>query len=379
MIYLNNAATSFPKPEAVINAVNECMSHPVLHSKRSVIERDKEDKIFGTRLLISQLLGVKDPLDIIFTSGSTESLNLAIKGLNLKGSHVITTVIEHNSVLRPLKHLEKDEHLTIDFVGCDKYGYINPKDFEKYFHSNTRLVVVNHCSNVTGSINNIKEIAELAHYHGALILVDASQSAGAVPIDFDGWDIDLLAFTGHKSLFGLQGIGGLVIKKGIELNPLKVGGTGIFSESLLQPKGMPIFYEAGTQNTAGIISLYAGAKFIHDTGFETISNHKKRLFEILTRELRNIENLKVYSGGERHNHSNFCFNIGEMVPEEVGYILDSTFDIVVRTGYHCAPLLQKPLGVHPFGTVRASISYFTTEDEVLYFTDSIKQISSMRL
>ena len=388
MIYLNNAATSFPKPQQVIDSVSDCMYKPVLHSARTGFEREHEDSIYIARERLSRLFNVPDPLQIIFTSGSTEALNLAIRGLDLNGGHVVTTTTEHNSVNRPLKTMELRNEIEITFVDCDETSYVDPVNIELAIKSNTKAVIINHCSNVTGTIQNVKEIAAIAHKNNAYIIVDASQSAGNIPIDFDGWNLDFMAFTGHKSLFGIQGTGGLVIKKGIGLKPLKVGGTGILSEILTQPTGLPIYYEAGTPNTPGIVALGAGVKFIQDIGPDNIFNHKKKLFQRIINGISDISifqnseksnRIKIYTKGENHSYSNFCFNIGEFVPEEVGYMLNSSFDIMVRTGIHCAPLLLKPLGVEPWGTVRASFSYFTTEEEIDIFIDALKQISTMLL
>lgn len=374
MIYLNNAATSYPKPQSVIEAVTECLSRPLIHSSRTGLEREKDDYIYLCRENLAKIFNVKDPLHIVFSSGSTESLNLAIKGLNLKGSNVVTTAIEHNSVLRPLKTMELYGEISISVVMCNEKGYIEPDWFNEAITPNTKAVVVNHCSNVTGTVLDIKEIAKIVHKNGAILIVDASQSAGSIPIDFDGWDIDLLAFTGHKSLFGIQGIGGLCIKEGIELKPLKVGGTGILSEVLLQPDGLPIYYEAGTPNTPGIMSLWAGTEFILNEGLEKIHYYKSKLVKKMIKELSEIPEVKIYNDPDHSSFSNFCFNIEGMVPEEVGYMLDSSFDIMVRTGLHCAPLILEPLNVFPWGTVRASPSYFTKEEEIDAFIKAVKDI-----
>lgn len=375
MIYLNNAATSFPKPKEVQEAVLASFSGPLVSAARTGLEREDDDIVYLCRTRLADLFNIDDPLHIVFTSGSTEALNLAIKGLPLEGSHVVTTAIEHNSVIRPLKTLEKEGKITLTFVECDRCGWVEPEQIREAIRDDTRAVIVNHCSNVTGTVLDIESISKIAHSQGAYFVVDASQSAGVVPIDCKGWDIDLLAFTGHKSLYGMQGIGGLYIKEGIELKPLKVGGTGILSEILLQPDGLPIHYEAGTPNTPGIISLYAGVRFILDKGLENILQHKKRLYQILFDELKNVEEIEIYSSTEHTSYSNFCFNIKGMVPEEVGYVLESSFDIIVRTGLHCAPLILKYLGVEPWGTVRASHSYFTTDEDIYRFIEAVKKIT----
>ena len=375
MIYLNNSATSYPKPQVVIDAVTNSVANPVVHAARTGLEREHDDKVYLTRKSLARLFNVDDPLQIVFTSGSTEALNLVINGLDLKDKHVLATSIEHNSVIRPLKTLERKGILDVDFVKCDENAYVSPEQIKAAMRDETKLIVVNHCSNVTGTILDIEAIAKIAHGNDALLLVDASQSAGGVPIDFDGWDIDFLAFTGHKSLYGIQGTGGLIMKKGLELHPLKVGGTGILSEVLYQPEGMPIHYEAGTPNTPGIVALGAGVDWVLKTGVENIHAHKKKLFEKMYSALSEIEGIKLYNNAENIAYSSITFNMEGMTPEELGYMLDSSYDIVVRSGIHCAPLLMRPLGVEPWGTVRASHSYFTTEEEADIFINAMREIS----
>lgn len=375
MIYLNNAATSFPKPKQVIESVNKYLNTAPVHSARAGFEREEEDADYACRQLIANLFNVDDPWRIFFTSGSTESLNLAIKGSSLEGGHVVTTFIEHNSVIRPLKHLEREGKIELTFVECDSTGYVSPEDIEKAIRRNTKAIVVNHSSNVTGTILDIKEIARIAHEHNCLIIVDASQSSGALPIDVKDMDIDMLAFTGHKSLFGLQGVGGLYIREGLKPLPLKVGGTGVLSEVLYQPEAVPLYYEAGTPNMPGIISLKAGIEFIEATGMKNIKDHKTGLVKKIISELQDNPKIHIYTKGEHNSYANFCFNIENIVPEEVGYILESSYNIEVRTGLHCAPLLLKPLGVEPWGTVRASPSYFTEEHEVDKFIQAVIEIT----
>jgi cysteine desulfurase family protein len=374
MIYLNNSATSFPKPSPVIEAMNKSIINPVTHAARTGLERELDDKVYLTRKSLAKLFNVSDPLQIVFTSGSTEALNLVISGLDLKGKHVVSTGIEHNSVIRPLKTLERDGVLFVDFVSCDENAYVSPEQIKEAMRDETRLVVVNHTSNVTGTILDLPAIVKIAHDNDAYFLVDASQSAGAVPIDFEGWDIDFLAFTGHKSLYGVQGTGGLVMKKGIDVRPLKVGGTGILSEVLYQPEGMPIYYESGTPNTPGIAALGAGVDWVLETGLEKIHSHKKKLFEMAYSALSQIEGIKLLNNTSDITYSSITFTMEGMTPEECGYMLDSRYDILVRTGIHCAPLLLRPLGVEPWGTIRASHSYFTTEEEMTQFINAVTEI-----
>jgi cysteine desulfurase / selenocysteine lyase len=372
MIYFNNTATSWPKPPEVIRAVNEYLNGPPCHSARVGLEKESDDPTQSCREKLCKLFNADESDQFVFTSGSTEALNLAILGLELKNAHVVSTGIEHNSVIRPLMHLKNDGFINVTFVDCDETGYVAPEWIESAIKPNTKAIVVNHCSNVTGSILDIQAITEIAHKNGMPIIVDASQSAGNVKIDLKNWDIDFLAFTGHKSLYGIQGIGGLYIKPGIDIKPLKVGGTGIKSEVLVQPPGMPIFYEAGTPNVPGIVSLNAGVGFVLEKGVENIRKHKASMIDKIIKGIEEYEEIKIYTSYDNNSLANFCFNIGNRVPEEVGYFLDSSYDIVVRSGLHCAPLLLKPLGVDPWGTVRASPSYFTKDEEIDLFINALK-------
>lgn len=374
MLYLNNAATSWPKPKEVYQAVSKNFDIPPCNSARSGIDKESDDIIFSTRQQIADLFNIDNPVQVIFTSGSTEALNMAIKGIELEGQHVVSTEIEHNSVIRPLMTLKEEGHIELDFAPCDNAGYVSAEAIEKAMKPNTKAVVVNHCSNVTGTYLDLKAISEVAHKNGAYFIVDASQSSGYIPIDVKEMDIDFLAFTGHKSLYGLPGIGGLWFKDDIKIKPLKTGGTGIKSEVLTQPSEMPLFCEAGTPNTPGIISINAGIKWINEVGMDKIREHKKRSWLRIYNALKDIPEVKVYFSQTNNSYANFCFNIDKMVPEEINYILESSYEIHVRSGLHCAPLILKALGVHPWGTVRASASYFTTDEELDRFIDAIKEI-----
>lgn len=377
MIYLNNTATSYPKPKEVIESVVEYLNKAPSHSARSGIKQDAEGIELVCRQKLARLFNAPDPLRIIFTSGSTEALNLAIKGLDLEGGHVITTQVEHNSVIRPLKTLEQDGKIEITFVECDNWGCIDPVNIEKALEPNTKAIIVNHASNVTGSIIDLKRVSKIAHSNDAIFIVDASQSAGNIGIDVIDSGIDLLAFTGHKSLYGMQGIGGLYIREGIELRPLKTGGTGIFSNILTQPRQIPLYYESGTQNIPGIVSLNTGLDFIFRVGLDEIHDYKSKLVLKMIEQLSQNERIKIYTKTVQNSLSNFCFNIDGMMSDEVSYILESSYNVTVRSGLHCAPLLLNSLGVSPFGTVRASPSYFTAQEEIDVFIDAINEISVM--
>ena len=374
MIYFNNTATSYPKPKEVNDAVIEYLNHPPVHSSRTGLERSEEDVDYACRANLARLFNADEPLNFVLASGSTEALNLAIKGLDLRGGHVVSTAIEHNSVIRPLKTLERDGIISVDFVKCDPCGYVEPEWIDAAFKPNTKAVIVNHCSNVTGTVLDLKAISDVAHSHGAVLIVDASQSAGMIPIDINNWNIDYLAFTGHKSLFGMPGTGGLYMRHPFALEPLKTGGTGVKSEVLLQPKEMTMYYEAGTPNTLGIVSLNAGVKFVLKEGIDKILAHKRGLIGHLLEELTPLPEITTYCHAEHSSHSNFCFNIKGMTPEEVNYALESMYDIHVRSGLHCAPLLLEHIGVYPWGTVRASPSYFSTREDTGKFIVAVKEI-----
>lgn len=374
MIYLNNAATSYPKPKQVIDALNSYFCGMPVSPSRSSNNDEDVDVVLSCRIKIAKLINAPDPLNIIFSSGSTESLNLIIRGLDLKNAHVIASATEHNSVIRPLNHRAKEDDILVSFVACDEFGFVSPEDIRKEIRTNTKAIIINFSSNVTGAVQDLESIGKIARDHGLLFVVDASQGIGAVELDVEKMNIDLLAFTGHKSMYGIQGIGGLFIRQGIDLKPLKTGGTGSKSNLLYQPEDIPLKYEAGTQNLPGIIALESGVDWVLNTGLNKIQNHKKSLIQHLFNTYENEKRIKIYTPKSNSNHSVFTFNIGEMAPEEVAYMLESSFEIKARSGLHCAPLIQKYIGTHPWGTVRISPSYFTKIDEIEHFIESINKI-----
>lgn len=373
-IYLNNAATSYPKPNSVINEIFSFLNNMPGNYNRSG-KRNNKDLLSLLRNNIKKLLKISDKAEqIIFTSGSTESLNLAINGFELDGKHVITSNLEHNSVIRPLNHLKKKGRIELDFVKTKDFGFIDPKLIEKKIKSNTKLIVINHCSNVTGTIQNIKEISKIAKDNGIFLLVDGSQSAGNFEFSISDLGIDVFTFTGHKNLYGIQGIGGLYIKNGIKIDPLKTGGTGIMGENEYQPDKLPYYYESGTPNMPGIVSLLAGTNWILEKGVENIQKIKSSHILSLYDEFNNSSRIKIYRNNYSNSNSLFCFNIIDISPEEVNFILESSFNIKVRSGLHCAPRLRKDIDAYPLGTVRVSPSFFTSDKEIDYFINAINQI-----
>ena len=376
MIYLNNAATTFPKPEGTIKAVTDYLGATPFSCLRTGYAGQEEDVIYSCRKKMAGVFNVEDPKDIFFTSGATESLNLILGGLDLDGGHVITTAIEHNAVLRPLYRLETEGRIELTIAGCDGAGRVTAGDIIGSVRENTKAVVVNHCSNVTGAMVDLEGISAGLGTRGILLIVDAAQSAGTVPIDIKKQGIDILAFTGHKSLYGIPGTGGAYIKKGIEVKPLKIGGTGVDSDLKEQPPERPLYYEAGTPNLPGIVSLEAGVDFIMKTGLDKIKEKKARHTARIAEALAGNARIQLY--GERNRETAvplLTFNVKGVVPDETSRILEESFGIITRSGLHCAPLIHREMGTCPEGSVRVSPSYFTTDGEVERFIDAVEQLS----
>ncbi len=373
MIYLNNAATSYPKPDTVLQEVSSfiasCPYVPHTFGTKSV------DPVQTSRQRLADFFNAPKAEDIIFTSGSTEAFNLIINGLSLHKQHVIITATEHNSVIRPLKHLERNHELELSIAACDKEGFVQPETIRQLIQTNTKAVFVNHCSNVTGSLQDVEAIAKVLHNSGILLIADISQSAGAVPIDVQKMGADIVVFTGHKSLYGMKGTGGFYLKDGIRLKPLKFGGTGVQSESLYQPAEKPLYYEAGTQNIPGIVSMRAGVDFINKVGIENIKAKKDALTQEIIDTLSSYDELCILGSKTTNNrNSTVSFLIQEILPERIGIHFAEKKEIILRAGLHCAPLIHKYLGTAPAGTVRVSPSYFTTNKEIAAFKDAIADL-----
>lgn len=365
MIYLDNAATSFPKPSKVYDEVMRCMksycSNPGRASHDMALESSL--KVMEGRELISKLFSIESPLNIIFTSNATEALNIGIKGILNRGDHVISTVIEHNSVLRPLKTISR-LGVEVTLVSCDKAGFVNPVDIKDEIKSNTKAIIINHASNVLGSIQDINTIGKIAKKYGIILMVDASQSAGSIDINVKRDNIDLLAFPGHKGLLGPQGTGGLYVREGLSLKTIKEGGTGSSSNSMNQPFELPDKLESGTLNTPGIAGLCEGIKFIKRIGVANIYKEEMLLMEQLLKELNKLSFIKVYgSKSLKDTSSVLSFNIDGIDASRVGEELNEV-GIAVRTGYHCAALIHKVIGTEYLGTVRVSPGCFNTSNDI---------------
>ncbi|WP_294188961.1 aminotransferase class V-fold PLP-dependent enzyme [uncultured Clostridium sp.] len=375
MIYLDNAATSFPKPSKVYEEAINCMknycANPGRGSHNMAIKSAL--KVMESRNLISEIFNIRNPFNIVFTHNATEALNIAIKGLLKKGDHVISTVLEHNSVLRPLNSMAK-HGVEVTLISSDKAGFINPLDIKDEIKFNTKAIIINHASNVLGSIQDINSIGKIAKKYGVKFIVDASQSAGSISIDVERDNIDLLAFPGHKGLLGPQGTGALYIREGIELKSFKEGGTGSISNSIDQPKELPDRFESGTLNTPGIVGLCEGVKFIKKIGIENIYNEEMQLMDQLIRELKKLDFVKIYGSTSLKNRlSVLSINIEGIDASIVGEELNDA-EIAVRTGYHCAALIHKVIGTEYIGTVRISPGCFNTSKDIDEFIKNIIKI-----
>jgi len=380
MIYFDNAATSYPKPKKVSQAMlyflEKVGASPGRSGHRLSIEAGRI--LYKVRESLAELFNVEDPLRIIFTLNVTEAINLVLKGLLRPGDQVITSSIEHNSVMRPLRELEK-RGLEIKVVSCSPQGDLDPFDIEKSIKKNTVLIVLNHASNVTGSILPISQVGKVARKHNILFLVDAAQTAGCYPLDIKEDNIDLLAFTGHKSLFGPPGTGGLAVGERVDikkLDPLKFGGTGSRSELEEQPDFLPDIYESGTPNTVGLSGLNEGVHFVLEEGIDKIRQYEKNLVTRLIEGLKEISGVTLYGGDHlKERVAVVSFNLKDKWPSYVGQRLDEEYDIMCRVGLHCAPAAHKTIATFPVGTIRFSMSYFNTIEEVDRAILAVKNIA----
>ena len=366
MIYLDNGATTFPKPKVVTDKIMECYlgyaGNPGRSGHKLAMKMDLE--IYETREKICKLINGTEVLNVIFTFNATDSLNLAIKGVLEEGDHVITTSMEHNSVLRPLNQLRKDGKIELSIVYADEKGYIDPQKIFEALTPNTKMIVTTHMSNVFGTIVDIKAIGDFCKENNILYLVDASQSIGVLDIDVQEMNIDLLAFPGHKALFGPMGTGALYIKEGIIVKPLKEGGTGSYSYSIDQPDLYPDSLESGTPNGVGIIALGKGIDFINEFGLENIRNHEMSLKNHFIELLKDNEDVILYGTLDDRQGAVVSLNVKDMDSSEISYILSDEFDIYTRPGFHCAPLAHKTMGTEELGAIRFSFGYYNTLEEI---------------
>jgi cysteine desulfurase / selenocysteine lyase len=380
LIYLDNAATSHPKPESVIQAMvafmREVGGNPGRSGHRLSIEAGRV--IFETREKVAGLFGVRDSSRVVFGQNATEAINLGLKGLLRRGDHVVTASMEHNSVMRPLRAMGRDG-IEITAVPCSREGFLDPGEVRRVIRRNTRMVVLNHGSNVVGTLIPLAEVGEICRNQGILFFVDAAQTAGVIPINMDEEKIDLLAFTGHKAFFGPQGTGGLVIGERVNeknMEPLKRGGTGSRSEREEQPDFLPDLCESGTPNGVGLAGLRAGLEFILGVGLEKIRDHERGLTGQIIQGLLKIPEAIVYGPKDATKQcATVSFNLRGWVPSELSFRLDEEFGILTRVGLHCAPSAHRTIGTFPDGTVRVSMSYLNTEEEIGQTIQAIRQLA----
>ncbi len=377
MIYFDNAATSFPKPNMVYDSIMKVMkeygANPGRSGHKLALKLGRE--IYETRELIAKLFNIDNPMNIIYTFNCTDSLNLGMKGILNKGDHVITTSMEHNSVLRPLKALEK-ENIETTIVQCDSMGRLDPRNIEKSIKDNTKLIITTHVSNLTGTIMPIEEIGIIAKKNNICYMVDGAQSAGVYDIDVKKMNIDLLAFPGHKGLLGPQGTGALYIGDNIKLKEMKQGGTGSISHLLEQPDVNPDKYESGTPNGPGIVGLGTGIKYILEKGMDNIRKHEEELTKYFIEEITKIDGVKVYGPlNIKEQGAVVPINIRDEDSSEISYILDEYYNIAVRPGLHCAPLAHKTIGTFEQGVVRFSFGPFNNFDEIETGIKALRKIS----
>lgn len=376
MIYLDNAATTMKKPQCVIDAVVAAMSHMGNAGRGATTAAlDASRVIYDTREKLSDLFNLQNPSRVAFTSNSTESLNTAIKGILSSGDHAITTALEHNSVLRPLYDLQA-KGMELSIVDCDENGNIDYNDFEKLIKENTKAIVCTHASNLVGNVLDVKKIGSIAKKHNLIFIVDASQSAGVFPIDMQDMNIDILCFTGHKGLLGPQGTGGICVREGIDVRPLKVGGSGVNTFSKEQPVEMPTHLEAGTLNGHAIAGLNAALDYLKEEGIDNIQKREEELMFRFYNGIKDIKDIKIFGNFENKRAAIVTFNVGDIDSAAFSDELSFAYDISTRAGAHCAPLMHKAMNTVEQGAVRFSFSHYNTEEEIDTAIKAVKEIAA---
>lgn len=376
-VYLNNAATSFPKAEGVVQAVSASLLHPSIdHRRTSGLGWDPGTKC---RRSLASLLGDVSPSRIAFCSGATEALNQAINGCAPSAGHIITTVTEHNAVLRPLYRLREVGDFSLSFLPCDAWGRVDPRDLIATWRDDTCLVVVNHGSNVSGTIQDVEAFHDICRERGVPLIIDAAQTAGNVKIPCHRFPMAAVALTGHKGLLGPAGIGALWVGDELSIEPWKVGGTGVGADLQQMPPSWPSVLEPGTPNLPGIAGLGAALDFLSSWEHGFLAARKEGLVRDLTDALRAVPGARVFGSPERYPQSGIVsFTLDRWSPGELGQLLREGFDVHVRTGLQCAPLIHDPLGAGPEGSVRVSLSVFNTETDISVLLDSLTQIQGAR-
>lgn len=381
MIYLDNSATSFPKPSSVYAYMDSFYRTHGVSPGRSGFDAaiETEEMVFDTRKLLTGLFNGTDPNRLTFSYNASDSLNMIIMGLCEKGDHVVTTMLEHNSVLRPLYHLTQAGVIQTTHVTFDAKGYVHPDDIRQAIKPNTKMVIVNHCSNVIGTIQPITEIGRICKAHGVLFVVDASQSAGAVPIDMQASCVDVLVFTGHKCLMGPTGIGGSFVMDHVSIRCTRFGGTGVRSAQETHLEEFPYRLECGTLNLLGVAGLKAGVEWITAQGIDNLHHQEMLLWEKLKEGLANIPGIRLYCAASRENHNPvLSLSLEGMDSGDVGTLLDVDYNIACRTGLQCAPKVHQVIGTDKLhGTVRLSIGPFNTAQDVDAAVTAMAEIAEM--
>lgn len=375
MIYFDNAATTIQKPKQVVEAVTQALcsmgnAGRGAHNASMGASR----MLFDTRKKLAELFGGNNPAQVVFTSNSTESLNMALKGLLNPWDHVITTQLEHNSVLRPLYELE-DKGVELTILNSDAKGRICYEDFEKEIKKNTKMIVCTHGSNLTGNLTDIRRVGEIARSHGLLFVVDASQTAGVFPIHVEEMKIDVLCFTGHKGLLGPQGTGGMYVREGVIIRPLKTGGSGVQTYSRTHPSQMPTALEAGTLNAHGLAGLDAALDYLKDTGIDAIRKKEQELMWYFYQKVLEIPGIKVYGDFDSQERCPMVsLNVKDYGSSEVSDFLFTEYGISTRPGAHCAPLMHQAMGTEKQGAVRFSFSHYNTIEEIDIAVQVLKEL-----
>jgi cysteine desulfurase/selenocysteine lyase len=381
IIYLDNAATTFPKPREVLNRMVERYAASGVSPGRGGYDLalEADDLVSAARKRLSEFFGGEDPERVIFAGNATDALNLVIQGLVKPGDHVVSSQLEHNSVLRPLQHLREKGLIDYDLVPFDSQGFIDPDDVSRTIRAQTRFVLLTHASNVLGAIQPVEALGAICRERGIPLILDAAQSAGLIPIELSRWGVSAIAFTGHKSLLGPTGIGGLILSRTLEIATTRFGGTGIDSQDLHHTQTYPHRLEAGTLNFLGILGLMAGLDYLAARGIESILQKERSLAQRLRQGLADLRGVKLYGPESMERSLGIILaNVKGMDPSDVGAILDGDFGIATRVGLHCAPLVHERLGTGRAGGVRFSVGPFNTEKEIDQAVEAMAVISRSR-
>jgi cysteine desulfurase family protein len=385
LIYFDNAATAWPKPERVYKFMDQFYRAQGVNPGRSGYDLAIEagSLLANLRKRLTKFFGgdEDEPERLIFSYNATDALNLIIPGLIGPGDHVITTNLEHNSVIRPVNHLVRDHGVEATFVRFNSAGFVEPSEIEKALRPNTKAVIVNHGSNVIGTVQPIQQIGRVCREHGVIFVVDTAQTAGVIPINMKEMNVDVVAFTGHKALMGSMGIGGLCIRKHVEVRQVRSGGTGVRSVEPYHLEEYPFRLEYGTPNMVGVAALWAGQDWLDENGVEKVHTQEMRLARKLVDGLREIDGVRLYCCEKLENHlSTILMNVEGVDPDDVGTMLDVDRNIATRTGLHCAPLVHKQLGLmEKHGGVRFSVGAFNTDQDVAMAVEAVAQIAGWAL